>query len=516
MPPGAHAQLTAGTAIIDDMRPRLAVLLPLLGGCSFIYNPDHITRDIDAQVADVEIVTDVDPTMLQLVDLFPKKVNEGAGTGNSKPQTFVISGHQIAADAVVSISPDPQDAATVHLMQQMVATDANFIAFTISVDDDGVQNDNTERPVIVTVTQSGGTITQSFDATKLAVHHLDSLTTQITSAPRALYSMIDVKTTLPFAQSATSGPISLRAVGPIHVTGKVNADATSTTPGPGGCAGGDKGVSGATTNGLGWPCIGHGLSSGAGLLSNVGGGGAGFVTGGAQGGGSGGGQGGGIAGNIYIEAFSTNVPSGGGGGGLAQLLGSAQAGGCGGGILELTAGGDLTLDGGASANGGDGVSGGGGDGGGGAGGVVLLRSAATVAVTGNVTVTNGHGGSGGSAAGGDGSVGRIRVDGAKGSFPTAGYNAPMFVDPPAMTHEKTPNLVLHGVANDATAMMTVFDATGHPTNGPSPIAFGNDPMLTYPVTLTSGYNRVCVVVKDGNLTNSEAGNCTDIAFLPGP
>jgi hypothetical protein len=98
----------------------------------------------------------------------------------------------------------------------------------------------------------------------------------------------------------------------------------------------------------------------------------------------------------------------------------------------------------------------------------------------------------------------------------AGYNAPMFVDAPAMTHEKSPMITLRGLAGDQTATLTVFDASGHPTNGPYAIAFGND-MLTNPVTLTSGYNRLCAVVKDGNLSsNPESANCTEIAFLPGP
>ncbi|HET9987833.1 MAG TPA: hypothetical protein VFQ65_04920, partial [Kofleriaceae bacterium] len=256
----------------------------------------------------------------------------------------------------------------------------------------------------------------------------------------------------------------------------------------------------------------HGISAGGGLLNNVGGGGAGFVSPGSAGGG-GGGAGGNPYGTREIDAFANNCPSGGGGGG-ASTLGSATAGGGGGGIVEITAGGDVTLGAGASANGGVGVNGGGGDGGGGAGGVVLVRAGATLAITGAVTVNKGTGGING-VAGGDGSVGRIRADAAKGSFPAGSYNAPVFVDPPATSTVQKTMLTVRGFAGDQTSLLTVYDTQGMVVGSPVAIAFGATDTLMQQVTLKAGYNRICAIVKNGNLsTNPEAGNCSEIAFLP--
>jgi len=491
----------------------LATSVPLLGACSFIYNPDHINRDIDAQTADVEIVTDVDPTMLTIDDVVPDKVNEGAGTGNASPAVFVIYGHQIAPDATVTITPTTDDAALVSIVAQQVAADANFIAFTLQVNDDGMQNDGVEHPIGITVTQSGGAVTRSLDPMKLVVHHLDSLTTTISAPPaRKLYSLINVTDVMTFPPDATLGAIQLRAVGPATVTKAITAKANGTLPGPGGCAGGAMKASGASSNASSWPCQGRGESLGGGLLNNVGGGGGGFAVAGENGSGPGG-SGGIMCGTREIDAFSNNAPSGGGGGGAASVLGSASAAGGGGGMIEISAGGDLTVGAGINANGADGTGGGGGDGGGGAGGVILLRAGATISVTGALTVNKGLKGTGG-AAGGDGSVGRIRIDAAKGSLPDAGYNAPMFIDPPRIVTAQHTSLMLRGFPGDMTASYTVFDRDGNRVDGPQAIAFGTD-QATQPVTLKAGYNKVCLVVKNGNVQmNPEAGQCTDIAFLP--
>lgn len=184
-------------------------------------------------------------------------------------------------------------------------------------------------------------------------------------------------------------------------------------------------------------------------------------------------------------------------------------------MVELSAGGDVTLGAGASANGGNGTpGGGGGDGGGGAGGVVLIRSGATLAITGSVTANKGSGGTGG-AAGGDGSIGRIRVDAAKGSLPAGSYNAPMFVDLPATTTDQKTMVAVRGFAGDQTAQLTVYDAQGMVVGSPVTIAFGSTDTLMQQVSLKAGYNRICAIVKNGNLSsNPEAGNCSEIAFLP--
>ncbi|MEP6861423.1 MAG: hypothetical protein ABJE66_12420 [Deltaproteobacteria bacterium] len=497
------------------MRQRLAVLVPLLGGCSFIYNPDHINRNIDAQVADVEIVTDVDPTMLQIDDVFPHLVYEGAGTGHAAPAVFVITGKQIAADATVTVAPDAADAATVHVIDSKAAVDGNFIAFTLQVDDDAAKNDGVERMVTLTVSQSGGTIMRSLDPAKLVVHHLESLTATTAAPLLARYSFVDITGPVAFAATNDVGPVQIHSIGSISITGKVSADASGQTAGPGGCSGGAAGASGESSNALtGCSCSGHGLAAAGGLLNDVGGGGAGFASPGTAGSGPGGG-GGGPYGTREIDAFSNNCASGGGGGTKGTVtLGAPSAAGGGGGILELSAGGDVTLGAGATANGGSGLNSGGGNGGGGAGGVVLIRSGATLAITGTVSATKGGGGTGG-ATGGDGSIGRIRADAAKGTLPAGSYNAPVFVDPPATTTTQHTMLQVRGFAGDQTAQLTVYDAQGMVVGSPVAIAFGQSDTLMQQVSLKAGYNRVCAIVKNGNLSsNPEAGNCSEIAFLP--
>jgi hypothetical protein len=495
------------------MRQCLAVVVPLLGACSFIYNPDHITRDIDAQTADVEVITDVDPTMLEIDDVFPHLVYEGAGTGHAAPAVFVITGKQIAADATVTVAPDPADASAVHVIASTAAVDGNFIAFTLQVDDNAMKDDGMERMVTLTVSQAGGTITRSLDPAKLVVHHLDSLTAATAPPLRSRYSLVNITGPLAFAAANDVGPVQIHAVGSISITGKVSADAGGQTAGQGGCSGGGAQASGESSNGsTGWSCSGHGISAGGGLLNNVGGGGAGFTAPGMSGAGAGG-AGGSPYGTREIDAFANNCPSGGGGGGAATL-GSATAAGGGGGIVELTAGGDVTLGAGATANGGNGVSAGGGDGGGGAGGVVLIRSGATLSITGSVTVNKGTGGTGG-VAGGDGSIGRIRADAAKGSLPAGSYNAPVFVDPTPISTEQKPMVTVRGFAGDQTAQLTVYDAQGMVVGSPVVIAFGASDTLMQQVSLKAGYNRICAIVKNGNLSsNPEAGNCSEIAFLP--
>jgi hypothetical protein len=496
------------------MRQCLAVFVPLLGACSFIYNPDHINRDIDAPVVDVEMITDVDPTMLAIDDVSPHLVYEGAGTGHASPAVFVISGKQIAADATVTIAPDPLDASFVHVLDSKAAVDGNFIAFTLQVDDDATKNDGMERMVTLTVSQSGGTITRSLDPAKLVVHHLDSLTAATAPPLHDRYSLVDITGPLAFAAANDVRPVVVHAVGSISITGKVSADASNQTAGAGGCSGGAAQAAGESSNSVtGWSCSGHGNTAAGGLLNGAGGGGAGFAGPGAGGSGPGG-AGGSMYGTREIDAFANNCPSGGAGGSPGTLILASQPAGGGGGIVELTAGGDVTLGAGASANGGSGAGGGGGDGGGGAGGVVLIRSGATLAITGTVTTTKGSGGTGG-AAGGDGSIGRIRVDAAKGSIPSGSYSAPVFVDPAATTTDQMTMVMVRGFAGDQTATLTVFDSQGMVVGSPVPIAFGEGDTLMQQVFLKAGYNRICAIVKNGNLSsNPEAGNCSEIAFLP--
>ena len=76
-------------------------------------------------------------------------------------------------------------------------------------------------------------------------------------------------------------------------------------------------------------------------------------------------------------------------------------------------------------------------------------------------------------------------------------------------------LMVRGFPGDQTAQLTVYDTGGMVVGSPVPIAFGSTDTLMQPVTLKAGYNRICAIVKNGNLSsNPEAGNCSEIAFLP--
>jgi hypothetical protein len=482
--------------------------LVLVAGCSFIYNPDHLDPTIDSNTADVEIIADVDPTMLKLTDAWPTQVYEGAGTGGARPSLVVIYGHQIAEDAVVTITPP-----AVKIISTTIAADHNFIALTLEADDDGIDNDSTSEPLMVAVTQRGGMYSDVLDASKLSLVHLNALT----AAPvtKALYSHVAVTGPLAFAADATKPRVQINAVGGITITGAVTADASGTTPGPGGCAGGAVGADGATQNAAMQDCAGRGHAVAGGLTAGGGGGGAGFTIKGEPGTASGG-DGGDAVPNAQLASLAASVPAGGGGGATATGNGGS-AGGGGGGSVEITCGGDLSIPMGISANGGKAadVSNGGG-GGGGAGGVILVRAGGAVMLG---TLSVARGAAGGRAAnaiagnpGGVGSVGRSRVDAA--TMVASDYAGPMFIAPPAVSVDPKTALQIRGAIGDMTMTGQVLDRDGNSVSTFAPSFIGSG-TANPTMTLKAGYNKVCVTVAGGNaFTLPESTNCTEIAFLP--
>ena len=486
-----------------------AVALLLVTGCSFVYNPDHLNPTIDSNTSDVEVIADVDPTMLKLTDAWPTQIYEGAGTGGARPALVVIYGHQIAEDAVVTITP-----ASVKIVSATVAGDHNFIALALEADDDGIDNDGTSEPLTIGVTQRGGMYSDVLDASKLSLVHLNALTT--TAVTRPLYSQIMITGPLAIAADATKPRLQLHAVGGITITGAVTADASGATPGPGGCAGGAVGVDGAAQNAAMLDCAGRGRAV-AGGLNGGGGGGAGFVIKGEPGTANGG-DGGDAVPSMQLANLSASVPGGGGGGAKSAGTGGS-AGGGGGGSVEITAGGDISIPMGISANGGKAadVSGGGG-GGGGAGGVILVRSGGT-ATLGMLSVARGEPGlkaanaiSGN--AGGAGSVGRTRVDAA--NVTTSNYTGPMFVAPPVVSLDQVTTLAMRGAIGETTMTGQVLDRNGDTVSTFAP-SFNGAGMTSSSTTQTlkAGYNKVCVTVAGGNpFTLPESTNCTEIAFLP--
>jgi hypothetical protein len=486
-----------------------AVALLLVTGCSFVYNPGNLDHSTDSNTSDVEVIADVDPTMLKLTDAWPTQVYEGAGTGGARAALVVIYGHQIAEDAVVTITPP-----ALKIVSTTIAGDHNFIALALEADDDGIDNDGTSEPLTIGVTQRGGTYADVLDASKLSLVHLNALTA--TAITRPLYSQVMITGPLAIAADATKPRVVLHAVGGITITGAVTADAAGATPGPGGCAGGAIGVDGAPQNAAMQDCVGRGHAV-AGGLNGAGGGGAGFVIKGDAAPASGG-DGGDAVPSMQLANLAVSVPAGGGGGAKSAGTGGS-AGGGGGGSIEITAGGDISIPMGISANGGKAadVSGGGG-GGGGAGGVILVRSGGT-ATLGTLSVARGEPGLKAMNAlagnpGGAGSIGRTRVDAA--NVTTSNYTGPMFVAPPVVSLDQVTTLVLRGAIGETTMTGQVIDRDGDTVSTFAP-SFNGAGMTSSSTTQTlkAGYNKVCVTVAGGNaFTLPESTNCTEIAFLP--
>jgi hypothetical protein len=134
--------------------------------------------------------------------------------------------------------------------------------------------------------------------------------------------------------------------------------------------------------------------------------------------------------------------------------------------------------------------------------------------------------------GGASSDGRVRVDAAKGTYPTGPTTCvqpfsatcnltlgPMFVDLDARTTNQMLGIALRGTPNDATATLRVFDKAGNPVAGPGNVStytptFGMTGEATVMPTLKAGYNKICVWVAGGGPSLAESINCQDIAYLP--
>ncbi|MEO8845559.1 MAG: hypothetical protein ABI591_16805 [Kofleriaceae bacterium] len=489
------------------MGSNAVVVALVLGGCSFVYNPTNLGGAVDA-----DSIADVDPTMLTLTDVYPAHVYEGAGTGNSRASLLVVYGHQIAPDATVTIMPVNPDPSTVTITSTVVARDHDFIALTVRVEDDLIDDDNLNVPLSIAVSQSAGAYHAELPSSVMLMH-LNRLSVAPTETPpKQLYATIAISDPITFATGKSH--VILRAVGSIQLAQAIAANASLTAPGPGGCPGGAIGADAPSANADGLSCTGRGFTVAPGGLSGGGGGGAGFHDHGDPGSG-GGGPGGDISGTIQLADATLNAAAGGGGGATA-VGGGGAAGGGGGGSIEITAGGDVSI-GAVSANGASGANANsGGGGGGGAGGAILVRAGGTATI-GPLSVTHGDGGTSGSlgTAGGAGSVGRTRID-APNILAGAGYFGPTFIAPPATSPDPMVTLMLHGEIGDTTMVGQAFDRDGNAIDhGNFTPAFNGTGVAMPSLTLKAGYNLVCVTVQGGNaFTLPESANCTEIAFLP--
>jgi hypothetical protein len=491
-----------------------------LGGCSIIYNANNIHGD--AQTVDIEVVTDVNPSLLELDSVTPATIYEGAGDGGSKPALLVIQGKQIADDATVTVT---SSLGTVTVAAVVLAHDHNFIAVTLNAPVDTTNDEGKHGDLAITVSQSGGAVTKVFpdDATPagqpaVQLKFLDQLTTAITAPPPAgkLYSKIQT-TALAFAKGPANRVV-LRSMSSVMITGGINADGGAPAAGPGGCAGGDKDMNAPTTNTDGTTCIGAGFTPAGSLLSGNGGGGAGYTSAGDPGGGPGG-AGGSRTGDAQISSYDSNVGAGGGGGASTSLLNGGVGGG-GGGTVQIEAGGDVQIGapgisaiGGAGTAGQSGVGQAGG-GGGGAGGTVIVTAHGALTLP-TIAVTAGGGGVSGNVSGGAGKSGRARVAASSGAAPAGAYVGPMFVAPPSYSTTMLTTLHFTGQPGSGDVTGRVLNAKGMLAGNPFAVNIVGSGEGDADVTLTAGYNNVCVTVKDGSaIVGDESTTCTEMAFLP--
>src|SRR5687768_9174555 len=94
-------------------------------GCSLIYDADDLTatRPVDAGPdAPVDaIVDDANITALELTGVSPAMVDEGSGTGGSRPAVVVIEGSNIEASmAVVTVAFADEQAESATIVAQAV------------------------------------------------------------------------------------------------------------------------------------------------------------------------------------------------------------------------------------------------------------------------------------------------------------------------------------------------------------------------------------------------------------
>jgi hypothetical protein len=485
-----------------SMRQQWATILLAsgLGGCSLIYNPSNLPAPTSDAMVDAKEVRDADPSMLTITGVAPAVLLEGQGDGGSRKAVVVLQGMHMVPGATVMITKHGGGAANLTADPAQVAEDGLAIAVTVTVPVDPTLAAGMEVELDITVMQpvpGAGMVTQVIgddEPVALKIKGYDELDGAAVVLGTGVheYSRVTVTGGITTNNNVPAEPVVVRAIASASVMGTITVSATNRN-----------GVASGGTGGAG------------GTLTTVGGAGEGPGGGRSAGaGGSYGSMGGGDApaavGDPSIPSFVLNRASGGAGGNY--LVTNGGAGGGGGGTVEITAGGTLVV-GTVLAKGANGINGAQ-DGGGGSGGTVLLRSGVSVAATG-IDV----GGGNGTAMGG---VGRIRVD-APGTLPaqtTPSYHrGPTFVDPPLITTEERPQLVIRG--QQLTPFTYYFaKADGTDMRGPFEDTFpgGGEKSLMFDDILFEGLNDLCVQVDKALLSadRAEARNCVQIVRLYKP
>jgi hypothetical protein len=489
-----------------------AIFLAVVFGsaCSVIYNPNNIPKPhADATPPDAP-PADANPAALMLSGVDTGALLEGEGSDGSRPEVLVVRGQNIIPDAQVTITAmGSGDMPMVSLAgSAAVSSDHTLLAVPVEADVNttcpAAGSNSGSIALVVTVTQSGGTVTQTIPWTLTCLPEIDQSGSGATGSSISLPPGVNNLSRLVLAGSGStillgSGgnptkPLTVRVTGRIEVPGSISVSANNSTAGPGGD--GPAAGSGAGGNG------------GAGFIilgTNAGAGGAGYAAPGTQGQNNNS-SGGPAVGSDSVPSFATNFASG--GGNYDQT-----SGGAGGGSIELTAGGSLSV-GGIAAKGAKGGT----NAGGGAGGTIVVRAGTTLTLNGNLDISGGAANS----LGGAGAMGRVRINTpqavqgngsvvASGASPSA-YRGLAF-DPtvPFITTMAQPKLAIHGATGKQYTLFT-RDADNNITDTQMG-TLGADSANVSP-HLSPGLNNVCLVEPGGDLGDLEGVTCVDIAYVP--
>lgn len=439
----------------------------------------------------------------------PTSAREGEGSGTGAPPVVIVLRGEFAAGSTARVvrSGDGTDLVA---EPAVVASDGSMLAIPIRVPvyEDLAEDQMTTLEIYVDE-GSGETLADTFLVDGL--DELDLPASVDTTTLRPLYSRITASTAVAFTGAS---PAILRSTTDIDVGRALRANGKQGGgAGPGGCTGGGEAQPGN--------CDLSGGTAGASGTTGDGGGGGGHAQDGNPGtGGASGGQTSGSGDGLLTPLVDEGGHGGGGGGGGLLGLGSGGEGGGGGGIVELTAGGTITVAALVDVSGGNGVDGAGicgtnagGSGGGGSGGAILL-SAMAAAGSGTLDATRGDGATA-CNGGGNGSPGRIRIDVATSDLPAVLSTNPTAVRGPHWADDIEP------IQRSADFTATMY---GEPNRTFAANIDGSDPVDvetdgsgvgTYDITLEPGHNRICAIVSPtADLTLPEAVRCMVVTYLP--
>ncbi len=474
------------------------VVVSWLGGCSLLYNPSNIDKQMDAPGPDAEPVYDADPTMLSITSVKPGMLVEGAGANGSRRAVIVVEGmHMVPEGATVTVAPTAPVTKTPMIMvdntQLVVEANGTRLAVPVTLPVDGALGAADVIPMDVTVTQLAGGVmvskTKSAAFMIKGLPELDTAAAQTFSSGPNEFSIVNLRAGATFSVAANqTEPIVITSTSSLTIAAgiAINLNAAGTTPGPAGGLGGAGGAGGVLNGTTG---------------SQGGGPAKGLPSGGD----------GGFGGDPQLTTLGAPNRSSGGAGGNGLSLGAKGGdGGAGGGSIELFGDGDVSV-GAINAKGASGTTPGGGanPGGDGSGGVVFVHAGGKLTL-GAVDVT------------GPGANGRARYDAGGVTLVTnAGtlFRGPSFVDAPVIVTLEHPTISVIGGGLKAFQFYWSND-TGQLIRGPYRQTLPNNGTadLAFPPSddgLFRGLNELCLLVENAQAA-SDTKTCIRLVYLYKP